>query len=65
MKLSCDFPDLAHVETTPQAELTRCYVEMLEQRVHNLQQCILRAQVMLAIGEPSRAAAELSRGCYE
>jgi hypothetical protein len=62
VRIPVDSPDLSHIETVSQAELNRCYVEMLQAQLKRLQTTILTAQVLCRIGDTHRAYAVLSQG---
>lgn len=61
MKVKCEFPDLDHVETTPQSDLDRHYVDFLLAQLHDHKRLEQEAMVWVSRGETRRAYAILSQ----
>lgn len=61
MRLNTDMPDLEHVETTPQEQVTRAYVDYLEARVKILERALLEVQHYCAQREARAAHAVATR----
>lgn len=59
--MKIDMPDLEHVETTPQEQVTRAYVDYLEARVKTLERALLEVQHYCALQEARAAQAVATR----
>jgi hypothetical protein len=64
VRINCDFTD-TEVHTTPQAELDRCYVDLLEAQLKRAKQLMTLAQVYCRAGMVDRAQATLSQAVNE